>query len=139
MLQLTRITSCIKGMLLALVVVMLTSFTTSDATKNEAKITASTPLPTALQFKPAGTLIIEGPSVVSCGQSVTFTIKGCYCNVCILWYYKGTYTATNNGSFTVAADGSFSSVTAIDHYNCSPSGTVVNYGTKQFNYSTACP
>jgi hypothetical protein len=128
----------VQGMLLALTIFLLTAFTASGA--GEPVVRRSLPpVPVAAEGKPAGTLIIEGPSVVSCGQSVTFTIKGCYCNVCILWYYAGNYYATNNGSFTFTADGRGSSVTAIDHYNCSPSGTVVSYGTKQFNYSNGCP
>ena len=125
-------------MLLALAVVLLTLFATSDATENPAKIITSTPLPTALNFKQASTFIVEGPDVVCRGQSVTLTIKGCYCNVCILWYHHGTYTATNNGSFTFIADG-ITGVTAIDHYNCSPAGAVVKYGTKTFSYSNTCP
>lgn len=130
-----------RGTLLALAIFVLTAFTAPDAKKPVPVVKRSTPeLPAAVKGKLMGTLIIEGPSVVTCGQQVTYTIQGCYCNFCILWYYNGTYTVTNDGSFTFTVKGSDNQiVTAVIHNDCTPSSAVINYGSKQFYSNGPCP
>jgi hypothetical protein len=135
MMKPTKPTSKVQGVLLALAIVLLQSFSASEAKDPApARSAPKVAIPLVVAKPQCSGLTVTGPSSVSRYSSATFQISN-WSGQCVTWYYNGSYTNTTNGSFTLYFDQWTSgdkTVTAIVHTGCSPSGQVQACGIKNF-------
>lgn len=126
----------VPSTLLALAFLLLQGFTISNA-KDPAPATGipKTAPPSLVVAKPlCSGLTITGPSSVSRYGPATFSISN-WSGQCTTWYYNGTYINSTNGSATFYFDQwtvGERTVTAIQHNDCTPSGTPLTCGIKHF-------
>ena len=127
----------VRGLLLALGIALLPGLTASDAKEYHTPKSGGRAVtsPAGMAKPECGGITVSGPSSASRGSTVTFSVSN-WSGQCITWYYKGTYTNTYNGSFTLTLDQYTTgdqTVNAIQHSNCTPFSAALYCGFKTFN------